>query len=87
LYIVILTPIVYICINVFLYLTEGYGSTVVNQMRKWFGTSSGGSEFPLTLGRDFSGVVKQTGHGVSRYKPGDEVRYDEDFKKKHVKMI
>ncbi|XP_060571194.1 reticulon-4-interacting protein 1 homolog, mitochondrial-like [Ruditapes philippinarum] len=54
-------------------MREGYGSTVVNQMRKWFGTSSGGSEFPLTLGRDFSGVVKQTGHGVSRYKPGDEV--------------
>ncbi|XP_045196700.2 reticulon-4-interacting protein 1 homolog, mitochondrial-like [Mercenaria mercenaria] len=54
-------------------MRDGYGRTMINQMRKWFGTTSGGTEFPLTLGRDFSGVVKQTGHGVSRFKPGDEV--------------
>ena len=42
-------------------------------MRRWLGSSSG-PEFPLTLGRDFSGVVRQTGHGVTRFKPGDEVR-------------
>lgn len=54
-------------------MRDGYGRTIINQMRKWFGTNSGGSEFPLTLGRDFSGVVRQTGHGVSRFKPGDEV--------------
>lgn len=29
--------------------------------------------FPLTLGRDFSGVVAQTGKSVQNYKPGDEV--------------
>ena len=29
--------------------------------------------FPVTLGRDFAGVVEDTGDGVSRYQPGDEV--------------
>jgi NADPH:quinone reductase-like Zn-dependent oxidoreductase len=30
-------------------------------------------EFPVTLGRDFAGVVERVGSGVSRYSPGDEV--------------
>ena len=30
-------------------------------------------EFPVTLGRDFAGVVEQVGSGVSRYRVGDEV--------------
>jgi NADPH:quinone reductase len=30
-------------------------------------------EFPVTLGRDFAGVVEQAGAGVSRYHVGDEV--------------
>ena len=30
-------------------------------------------EFPVTLGRDFAGIVEQVGVGVSRYRPGDEV--------------
>jgi len=30
-------------------------------------------EFPVTLGRDFAGVVEQVGPGVSRYGVGDEV--------------
>jgi NADPH:quinone reductase-like Zn-dependent oxidoreductase len=30
-------------------------------------------DFPVTLGRDFAGVVEQAGGGVSRYQPGDEV--------------
>jgi NADPH:quinone reductase-like Zn-dependent oxidoreductase len=29
--------------------------------------------FPVTLGRDFAGVVEAAGDGVSRYQPGDEV--------------
>lgn len=32
-----------------------------------------GSEFPLILGRDFSGVVVETGQAVKNFKPGDEV--------------
>jgi NADPH:quinone reductase-like Zn-dependent oxidoreductase len=30
-------------------------------------------EFPVTLGRDFAGVVERVGAGVSRYRVGDEV--------------
>jgi NADPH:quinone reductase-like Zn-dependent oxidoreductase len=30
-------------------------------------------EFPVTLGRDFAGVVEQAGSGVSRYRVGDDV--------------
>lgn len=30
-------------------------------------------EFPVTLGRDFAGVVEGIGSSVSRYQPGDEV--------------
>lgn len=30
-------------------------------------------EFPVTLGRDFAGVVERTGDGVGRYRIGDEV--------------
>jgi NADPH:quinone reductase-like Zn-dependent oxidoreductase len=30
-------------------------------------------EFPLTLGRDYAGVVETVGAGVTRYAPGDEV--------------
>jgi NADPH2:quinone reductase len=30
-------------------------------------------EFPVTIGRDYAGVVEQIGAGVTRYGPGDEV--------------
>ena len=54
---------------------EGYGSSTLNPLRKASGIVKGGSEFPLILGRDFSGVVVATGRGVpkSHFKPGDEV--------------
>ena len=32
-----------------------------------------GLAFPVTLGRDFSGVITQAGKGVTRLKAGDEV--------------
>ncbi|XP_064627725.1 reticulon-4-interacting protein 1 homolog, mitochondrial-like [Lineus longissimus] len=51
----------------------GYGSKVINIRRKQCGSFQRGSEFPLTLGRDFSGVVIETGKKVGNFKPGDEV--------------
>ncbi|XP_076466435.1 NAD(P)H oxidoreductase RTN4IP1, mitochondrial-like [Babylonia areolata] len=50
----------------------GYGSKILNALRKRQGGLSG-SEFPLILGRDFSGTVVETGQAVRRFKPGDEV--------------
>lgn len=56
-------------------VTKGYGSKVLNLMRKAknFGIESD-IEFPLTLGRDFSGTIVSKGHGVGeRLQLGDEV--------------
>ena len=52
---------------------DGYGRKLIGALRQGFGTAPSGAVFPLTLGRDFSGIVKETGRGVSRFKPGDEV--------------
>src|SRR3954469_13355587 len=30
-------------------------------------------DYPVTLGRDYAGVVEQTGAAVSHYRPGDQV--------------
>ncbi|KAK7108875.1 hypothetical protein V1264_016535 [Littorina saxatilis] len=49
----------------------GYAAKALNLLRKQCGKK--GSEFPLILGRDFSGVVVETGRAVKKYKPGDEV--------------
>ncbi|KAK3597300.1 hypothetical protein CHS0354_010931 [Potamilus streckersoni] len=51
----------------------GYGKAMINLLRQGLWNQAGGTEFPLILGRDFSGVVMETGKGVTRYKPGDEV--------------
>lgn len=51
----------------------GYGSRVVGILRQLFNFPHQISEFPLTLGRDFSGVVMDTGQGANSLKPGDEV--------------
>ncbi|CAK9827719.1 Reticulon-4-interacting protein 1, mitochondrial [Anthophora retusa] len=58
-------------------MTKGYGAAVLNFMRK-AKTLTGGQydelELPLTLGRDFSGIVVSKGHGVgNRLKLGDKV--------------
>ncbi|XP_031570023.1 reticulon-4-interacting protein 1, mitochondrial-like [Actinia tenebrosa] len=50
-------------------IRNGYGVKLLNLWRKLKGTQ----EFPLILGRDFSGVVVKTGRRVRRFKPGDEV--------------
>lgn len=58
-------------------MTRGYGSAVLNFMRKAKHLTNGQYdelELPLTLGRDFSGVVVSKGHGVgNRLKLGDQV--------------
>ena len=58
-------------------MTRGYGSAVLNFMRKAKHLTDGQYdelELPLTLGRDFSGVVVSKGHGVgNRLKLGDQV--------------
>ncbi|XP_017875624.1 reticulon-4-interacting protein 1, mitochondrial [Ceratina calcarata] len=58
-------------------MTRGYGATVLNLMRKarsFTGGQYDELELPLTLGRDFSGIVVSKGHGVGdKLKLGDEV--------------
>ncbi|CAL7944110.1 unnamed protein product [Xylocopa violacea] len=58
-------------------MTRGYGTVILNLMRKARNFSGGQNdelELPLTLGRDFSGIIISKGHGVGdRLKIGDEV--------------
>ena len=48
----------------------------MNMLRNRKGLLQNGSEFPVSFGMDFSGVVAGTGQAVpqSRFKIGDEVR-------------
>uniref|UniRef100_A0A182LVT1 Enoyl reductase (ER) domain-containing protein n=1 Tax=Anopheles culicifacies TaxID=139723 RepID=A0A182LVT1_9DIPT len=52
-------------------MINGYGASVLNAMR----CKDGGIEFPLVLGRDFSGEIVQKGLGISsrELEVGDEV--------------
>ncbi|NXI06011.1 RT4I1 protein, partial [Pachycephala philippinensis] len=54
-------------------MRSGYGATALNMKRDPLKLKTGETEFPLTLGRDVSGVVMECGLGVSYFKPGDEV--------------
>ncbi|NXJ95787.1 RT4I1 protein, partial [Corythaixoides concolor] len=54
-------------------MRSGYGATALNMKRDPLKLKSTDSEFPLTLGRDVSGVVMECGLSVSYFKPGDEV--------------
>ncbi|CAK9817971.1 Reticulon-4-interacting protein 1 homolog, mitochondrial [Anthophora quadrimaculata] len=58
-------------------MTKGYGAAVLSFMRKARNLTGGKYdelELPLTLGRDFSGIVVSKGHGVgNRLKLGDKV--------------
>uniref|UniRef100_A0A914X0C4 Alcohol dehydrogenase-like N-terminal domain-containing protein n=1 Tax=Plectus sambesii TaxID=2011161 RepID=A0A914X0C4_9BILA len=54
-------------------MSEGYGNAIVGVMRQIGQRSLNPvSPFPLTLGRDCSGVVREVGRGVQRFRPGDE---------------
>ncbi|RUS90443.1 hypothetical protein EGW08_001784 [Elysia chlorotica] len=54
-------------------MMAGYGRNLLNVMRKQRDTLNHGTEFPLTLGRDFSGTVVEVGRRITRFKVGDEV--------------
>lgn len=53
-------------------MAGGYGGELLSKIRKMKGTES---EFPWTTGRDFSGVIVDTGKGINpaKLKVGDEV--------------
>ena len=58
--------------NGYALFVDGYASTAfrwISRVKDWEKRS-----FPVSLGKDFSGVVVQTGQGVTHVKPGDEVR-------------
>ncbi|KAM9267592.1 NAD(P)H oxidoreductase RTN4IP1, mitochondrial isoform 4-T6 [Cariama cristata] len=54
-------------------MRSGYGATALNMKRDPLKLKSTDTEFPLTLGRDVSGVIMECGLSVSYFKPGDEV--------------
>nr|XP_060609100.1 reticulon-4-interacting protein 1, mitochondrial [Anolis sagrei ordinatus] len=54
-------------------MRSGYGAAALRLKRDPLRIKTTGSEFPLTLGRDVSGVVMECGLNVSYFKPGDEV--------------
>ncbi|XP_040553616.1 reticulon-4-interacting protein 1, mitochondrial isoform X3 [Gallus gallus] len=54
-------------------MRSGYGATALNMKRDPLKIKSMDTEFPLTLGRDASGVIMECGLSVSYFKPGDEV--------------
>ncbi|XP_035420724.1 reticulon-4-interacting protein 1, mitochondrial isoform X2 [Cygnus atratus] len=56
-------------------MRSGYGATALNMKRDPLKIKSTETEFPLTLGRDVSGVVMECGLSVSYFKPGDEVSF------------
>ncbi|XP_057595893.1 reticulon-4-interacting protein 1, mitochondrial isoform X4 [Hippopotamus amphibius kiboko] len=58
-----------------LYFVDGYGATALNMKRDPLHIKIKGEEFPLTLGRDVSGVVMECGLDVRYFKPGDEVSH------------
>lgn len=55
------------------HMRAGYGSTAMNAIRQKTIFPTNGGEFPLILGRDFSGEVVETGRDVRKFQRGDEV--------------
>ncbi|XP_036270812.1 reticulon-4-interacting protein 1, mitochondrial isoform X2 [Pipistrellus kuhlii] len=56
-------------------MRSGYGAAALNMKRDPLHIKIKGEEFPLTLGRDVSGVVMECGLDVKYFKPGDEVSH------------
>jgi len=54
-------------------MASGYGRNLINLYKNLVNQDIGSSEFPLTLGRDFSGVIMDVGSQVKHLKVGDEV--------------
>ncbi|KAM9356039.1 reticulon-4-interacting protein 1 homolog, mitochondrial-like isoform 1-T1 [Pholidichthys leucotaenia] len=54
-------------------MRDGYGAKLLKLRRDPLSVMDDGSEFPLILGRDVSGVVVDCGSGVTHFAPGDEV--------------
>uniref|UniRef100_A0A4W3HRE4 NAD(P)H oxidoreductase RTN4IP1, mitochondrial n=1 Tax=Callorhinchus milii TaxID=7868 RepID=A0A4W3HRE4_CALMI len=54
-------------------MRNGYGAATLNMRRDPLSINPAGSEFPLILGRDVSGVIMESGLDVSFFKPGDKV--------------
>ncbi|GAB1606996.1 quinone oxidoreductase PIG3-like isoform X1 [Argonauta hians] len=55
-------------------MRDGYGEKLINLVRWQLGSKRFvGSEFPLILGRDFSGTVVSVGKKVANFQPGDDV--------------
>jgi len=54
-------------------MAAGYGRNLINLYKNLVNQEIGSSEFPLTLGRDFSGVIVDVGSQVKHLKVGDEV--------------
>ena len=50
-------------------MTKGYGKNAINAFRKYEGVD----EFPMVLGRDYSGVIVKRGKRFRRHEIGDEV--------------
>lgn len=54
-------------------MAAGYGRNLINLYKTLVNQEIGSSEFPLTLGRDFSGVIVDVGSQVKNLQIGDEV--------------
>ncbi|KAJ7341806.1 hypothetical protein JRQ81_007074 [Phrynocephalus forsythii] len=54
-------------------MRSGYGASALDMKRDPIRIKTAGSEFPMTLGRDVSGVVMECGLSVKYFRPGDEV--------------
>ncbi|KFD55003.1 GroES-like protein [Trichuris suis] len=54
-------------------MKDGYGDVIFSTYLKFKNCAPEAKRYPLTLGRDFSGIVTQVGGNVVDLKPGDEV--------------